>query len=399
MTIAEDSAIDLMDLAPFIDGTENDLFARLRAAGPLHWNDEPAGPGFWSVTRYHDLIEVVSDPETFLNGEGTQILSRKVEGSTSTVHNTDPPRHGKLRKLATPHLRAVKIREWQDMIDAATDRILDSISGQPDIELVHSAAALLPIQVLGQVLGVPAEDCGLLLDWTNRVISDDPEFMRGPDEKEQARQEMFAYFAELTELRRREPQHDLISKLAVATIDGEPLSWEDLAAYYFVLVGAGNETTRNLITGSVLAFGQFPGEWDRLVAQPELLRPAIEEMLRFITPIRAMRRTAARDVQWHGQPIRRGDKVVCWFQAANRDPAVFDDPEVVRIDRNPNDHVGFGWGIHTCLGSHLARAEVTTFFRKVLDRGLRIRPLTEPDRLHTNQFHAFKRLRVSVESQ
>jgi cytochrome P450 len=399
MTIAEDSAIDLMDLAPFIDGTENDLFARLRAAGPLHWNDEPAGPGFWSVTRYHDLIEVVSDPETFLNGEGTQILSRKVEGSTSTVHNTDPPRHGKLRKLATPHLRAVKIREWQDMIDAAADRILDSISGQPDIELVHSAAALLPIQVLGQVLGVPAEDCGLLLDWTNRVISDDPEFMRGPDEKEQARQEMFAYFAELTELRRREPQHDLISKLAVATIDGKPLSWEDLAAYYFVLVGAGNETTRNLITGSVLAFGQFPGEWDRLVAQPELLRPAIEEMLRFITPIRAMRRTAARDVQWHGQPIRRGDKVVCWFQAANRDPAVFDDPEVVRIDRNPNDHVGFGWGIHTCLGSHLARAEVTTFFRKVLDRGLRIRPLTEPDRLHTNQFHAFKRLRVSVESQ
>jgi cytochrome P450 len=399
MTIAEDSAIDLMDLAPFIDGTENDLFARLRAAGPLHWNDEPAGPGFWSVTRYHDLIEVVSDPETFLNGEGTQILSRKVEGSTSTVHNTDPPRHGKLRKLATPHLRAVKIREWQDMIDAAADRILDSISGQPDIELVHSAAALLPIQVLGQVLGVPAEDCGLLLDWTNRVISDDPEFMRGPDEKQQARQEMFAYFAELTELRRREPQHDLISKLAVATIDGKPLSWEDLAAYYFVLVGAGNETTRNLITGSVLAFGQFPGEWDRLVAQPELLRPAIEEMLRFITPIRAMRRTAARDVQWHGQPIRRGDKVVCWFQAANRDPAVFDDPEVVRIDRNPNDHVGFGWGIHTCLGSHLARAEVTTFFRKVLDRGLRIRPLTEPDRLHTNQFHAFKRLRVSVESQ
>jgi cytochrome P450 len=394
-----DSAIDLMDLAPFIDGTENDLFARLRAAGPLHWNDEPAGPGFWSVTRYHDLIEVVSDPATFLNGEGTQILSRKVEGSTSTVHNTDPPRHGKLRKLATPHLRAVKIREWQDMIDAAADRILDSISGQPDIELVHSAAALLPIQVLGQVLGVPAEDCGLLLDWTNRVISDDPEFMRGPDEKERARQEMFAYFAELTELRRREPQHDLISKLAVATIDGEPLSWEDLAAYYFVLVGAGNETTRNLITGSVLAFDQFPGEWDRLAAQPELLRPAIEEMLRFITPIRAMRRTAARDVEWHGHPIRQGDKVVCWFQAANRDPAVFDDPDVVRIDRNPNDHVGFGWGIHACLGSHLARAEVTTFFRKVLDRGLRIRPLAEPDRLHTNQFHAFKRLRVSVESQ
>jgi cytochrome P450 len=398
-TAQDESAIDLMDLAPFIEGTENDLFARLRAAGPLHWNDEPAGPGFWSVTRYHDLIEVVSDPQTFLNGEGTQILSRKVEGSTSTVHNTDPPRHGKLRKLATPHLRAVKIREWQDMIDTAVDHILDSISGRQDIELVQSASALLPIQVLGQVLGVPVEDCGLLLGWTNRVISDDPEFMRGPDEKEQARREMFAYFAELTEQRRRQPQHDLISILAAATIDGEPLSWEDLAAYYFVLVGAGNETTRNLITGSVIAFDQFPEEWDRLVAQPALLRPAIEEMLRFITPIRAMRRTAARDVEWRGQQIRRGDKVVCWFQAANRDPTVFDDPDVVRIDRDPNDHVGFGWGIHTCMGSHLARAEVTTFFGKLLDRGLRIRPLAEPDRLHTNQFHAFKRLRVSVEGQ
>jgi cytochrome P450 len=122
-------------------------------------------------------------------------------------------------------------------------------------------------------------------------------------------------------------------------------------------------------------------------------------MLRFITPIRAMRRTAARDVEWRGQQIRRGDKVVCWFQAANRDPTVFDDPDVVRIDRDPNDHVGFGWGIHTCMGSHLARAEVTTFFGKLLDRGLRIRPLAEPDRLHTNQFHAFKRLRVSVEGQ
>jgi cytochrome P450 len=398
-TAQDESAIDLMDLAPFIDGTENDLFARLRAAGPLHWNDEPDGPGFWSVTRYHDLIDLVSDPQTFLNGEGTQILSRKVEGSTSTVHNTDPPRHGQLRKLATPHLRAVKIRQWQDMIDTAVDHILDSIGGQQDIELVQSASALLTIQVLGQVLGVPIEDCALLLDWTNRVISDDPEFMRSPDEKEQARQEMFAYFAELTEQRRRQPQHDLISILAAATIDGEPLSWEDLAAYYFVLVGAGNETTRNLITGSVLAFDQFPGEWDRLAAQPALLRPAIEEMLRFITPIRAMRRTAARDVEWRGQQIRRGDKVVCWFQAANRDPEVFDDPDVVRIDRDPNDHVGFGWGIHTCMGSHLARAEVTTFFGKVLDRGLRIRPLAGPDRLHTNQFHAFKRLRVSVESQ
>ncbi|OUC80295.1 cytochrome P450 [Gordonia lacunae] len=398
MTV-EQQSIDLMDLEPFIDGSENAMLAHLREHEPLHWNDEADGPGFWSVTRYADVIRVVNDPATFINGEGTQILSRKVEGGTSTVHNTDPPRHGKLRKLAAPHLRAVKIKEWQDVIDRAVDAILDDIEARGEVEFVHSASALLPIQALGQVLGVPLEDCGLLLDWTNRVVSDDPEYMVRPDEKERARTEMFAYFKELSEQRRRDPRNDIVSKLVQAELDGEPLPWDDLAAYYFVLVGAGNETTRNLLTGMVLAFDEFPDQWDRLVEDRSLLRPAIEEMLRYITPIRAMRRTATTDVVWGDKTIKAGDKVVCWFQAANRDPAVFADPDSVRIDREDNEHVGFGWGIHACMGSHLARAEAIAFLTKLLDRGLRIRPLSSPDRLHTNQFHAFKRLNVRVEKE
>lgn len=398
-----ESDVDLTDLTPFLDGSENAVFARLRSDEPLHWNDEATGPGFWSVTRYDDVLRVVNDPQTFVNGQGTQIPSRLVEGGTPTVHNTDPPRHGALRKLVTPHLRAVKVKEWQEVIDRSVDAILDGLEQQAaqdgEVELVHAASALLPIQVLGQVLGVPLEDCGLLLDWTNRVVSDDPEFMRGPDEKERAREEMFGYFKQLSDQRRAEPRNDIVSKLVHAELDGEPLSWEDLAAYYFVLVGAGNETTRNLITGSVLAFEEFPDQWAALVAQPDLLRPAIEEMLRYVTPIRAMRRTAVTDVEWSGRTIRAGDKVVCWFQAANRDPAVFPDPETVKIDRAVNDHVGFGWGIHACMGSHLARAEVTTFFQKVLERQLRIRPVAAPDRLQTNQFNAFKRLRVRIDTE
>ena len=397
-TTFEAAQVDLTDLGPFIDGTEHALFRRLREHEPLHWNDEPDGPGFWSLTRYADLMTAIEDPKTFVNGEGTQIPSRRVEGHTPTVHNTDPPRHGQLRKVAIPHLRAVKIREWQELIDRSATGILDAIAEKDTVEFVGSAAALLPIQVLGQVLGVPLEDCALLLDWTNRVISDDPEFMRSPDEKDRARAEMFAYFKELTADRRKSPRNDLISKLLAARIDGEPLSWEDLAAYYFVLVGAGNETTRNLLTGAVMAFAEFPQEWERLKADQRMLRPAIEETIRFITPIRAMRRTATRDVEWYGRTIHKGDKVVLWFQAANRDPAVFEDPDTFRIDRQPNPHVGFGWGIHTCLGSHLARAEAMTFFQQILDRGLRITPTAEPDRLHTNQFHAFKRLRVQVDS-
>ena len=395
MSLAED--VDLMDLGPFLEGDELRGFTLIREGDPLHWNNEPkGGPGFWSLTRYADVIKVVDDPGRFINGEGTQILSRRVEGHTPTVHNMDPPRHTAMRKIATPHLRAVKVREWQAIIDENVDAILDTMQGKENVEFVATAAALLPIRVLGQVLGVPGEDCGLLLDWTNRVISDDPEFMTGPDEKERARNELFAYFKTLTDDRRKNPKHDIISILVNAKIDDQPLTWAELAAYYFVLVGAGNETTRNLLTGSVLAFAEFPEEWKRLRADRALLKPAVEEMLRFVTPIRAMRRTATEDVEMYGKTIKKGDKVVLWFQAANRDPAVFPDPDVVKIDRTPNDHLGFGWGIHACMGSHLARAEAHTFFGKLLDRDLRVVPRAEPDRLHTNHFNAYKRLYVDV---
>lgn len=391
------SDIDLMNLAPFIDGEELALFREMRENDPLHWNDESDGPGFWSLTRYDDVIAAIDDPTTFINGEGTQILSRKVEGSTATVHNTDAPRHMELRRLATPHLRAVKVREWQEIIDQNVVEILDDIQDRSDVEFVSSAAALLPIRVLGQVLGVPHEDCALLLDWTNKFISDDPEFLEGPEQREQARDDMFAYFKDLTEERRKRPKNDIVSILVAARIDDVPLSWEDLAAYYFVLVGAGNETTRNLLTGSILAFDEFPTEWQRLRDEPKLVRPAVEELLRFVTPIRAMRRNATADVELHGKTIHAGDKVVLWFEAANRDPAVFADPDTLSIDRFPNDHVGFGWGVHACMGSHLARAEASTFLRHLLERNIHVRPTAAPDRLHTNQFNAFKRLTVDVE--
>lgn len=397
MTTTEHARIDLTDLGPFIAGDEHDLFRRLREHEPVHWSDEANGPGFWSLTRYADVMAAIEMPDTLVNGEGTQIPSRRVEGHTPTVHNTDRPRHTELRRVATPHLRLTKVKEWQDVIDTNVAAVLDALPVGGSVEFVEAAAAVLPIRVLGQVLGVPPEDCGLLADWTNRVISDDPEYMRSPDEKERAREELFAYFRDLTEARRAVPRDDLVSKLVAARIDGEPLSWEDLAAYYFVIVGAGNETTRNLLTGAVLAFADFPEQWERLRADRSLLRPAVEELLRFITPIRAMRRTATEDMEWHGRTMRRGDKVVLWFQSANRDGAVFDDPDALRIDRTPNPHLGFGWGIHTCLGAHLARAEGATFLAALLDRGLRITPAAEPDRLHTNQFHAFKRLRVRVD--
>jgi cytochrome P450 len=236
------------------------------------------------------------------------------------------------------------------------------------------------------------------MDFTNRVISDDPEFMRSPDEKERAREELFAYFKELTDERRAEPRNDIVSKLVQAELDGEPLSWEDLAAYYFVLVGAGNETTRNLITGTVLAFHQFPEEWERLRADRTLLRPAIEEMLRFITPIRAMRRTAARDVEFRDRSSSRATRSCCGSSPPTATPPCHrSGPARDRPDAEQPHRVRLG---HPCVhGLAPGRAEVAAFFEQVLDRGLTLRPLGEPDRLHTNQFHAFKRLRVAVDRE
>ncbi|HEV7536816.1 MAG TPA: cytochrome P450, partial [Acidimicrobiia bacterium] len=299
--------------------------------------------------------------------------------------------------LMTPHLRTVRIRRWQKIIDATVNDAVDRAAAEGSVEFVRAIAAPIPIRVLGQVVGVPIEDCDLLFDWTNRVVSDDPEFMRSPDEKERARSEMFAYFEDLTEQRRRSAQEDLVSILVRSSIDGEPLTWQDLAAYYFVLIGAGNETTRNLMTGSVLAFEEHPGEYTRLRQDPALVGPAVEELLRYFSPVRAFRRNALRDVEWYGQTIAKGDKVVLWFESANRDERIFPAPDQLILDRSPNEHLAFGWGIHGCMGSHLARAETQTLLRVLNERRLVVRPAGPPDRLHSNQFNGIKRLPVVIE--
>ncbi len=184
--------------------------------------------------------------------------------------------------------------------------------------------------------------------------------------------------------------------LAHGTKDGRPLTWEELAAYYIVVVAAGNETTRHLISGATLALHETPGAWDRIVADPELLAPAVEEMFRYVTPVACMRRTALEDHRIGEREIAAGDKVVLWFAAANRDPEVFDDPHEFVIDRAPNPHLTFGWGIHFCLGVHLARAEVRAFFGAAAARGLRFDVVGEPVRVRHNLFRGWSQLPVEI---
>ena len=388
--------IDLMDLEVFTSGRQHELFSRLRAMGPIRWNDEPDGPGFWSLFRYEDARAAMTDQPRLSNADGTQLASRRAEGALHSLHNMDDPRHSLLRRIGAPYLRGIRVESWRAFIHDAITGLLDQAEDRGHVDAVHDLAARLPMLVLGRVLGVPAEDCPQMVEWTNRITSDDPDYVPDPAMRDQAREDLFAYFKDLTDERRNEPQDDLVSVLGAGRIDGELLSWDELAAYYVLLVAAGNETTRHLISGGIEAFDAHPGAWAAVRADPALVGSSVEEMLRWVTPVACIRRTALEDLELHGQQVRAGQKVVTWFSSANRDESVFEAAQTFRPDRAPNFHLTFGWGIHACMGAHLARAETSALFTEIIDRGLSLQVDGPPARLESNLFNGLKRLPVAV---
>jgi cytochrome P450 len=397
VSLYDAAAIDLMDLAIFVEGREDAVFDELRATDPVHWNaPSERGPGFWALTHYADVKAAASDHARLSSADGTQIVDRKVEGRLASLHNMDDPEHAKLRKVAFPQLRAIKIRQWQQAIDESVALLLDEAAERRRFDMVDTVAARLPMLVLSRVMGVPAQDGPRLVDWTNRLTSSDPDHEVAGPALAAARDELMAYFERLTAQRREAPEDDLVSVLAHGTVDERPLTWEELAAYYIVVVAAGNETTRHLLSGATLALHEHPDAWDRILADPELLTPGVEEMFRFVSPVACMRRTALEDHRIGDRDIAAGDKVVLWFAAANRDPEVFAEPHEFLIDRAPNPHVTFGWGVHFCLGVHLARAEVRSFFAEAAARRLRFEVAGEPVRVRHNLFRGWSRLPVEL---
>lgn len=393
----EQVTVDLMDLDPFEAGRDGALFAHLRRHDPLHWNDEPDGAGFWSVTRYDDVKAVATDPRLFTVVEGTQIQSRRAEGEGArSIHHVDPPEHGPLRKIAARHIRPTRVKSLEGDIIAVIDELLDSAEDAGEIDFVGRIAAQLPLVMIGRLLGAPLEDCPHLLRWTNQMASEDPDYSAGPQTAVTAREEVFTYFRSLEQQRRGCPKDDLVSALAAAEIDGVPLSRGYLDAYYLVLLVAGNETTRNLLSGGVAVLARNPRWWDFMREHPDQIRVVVEEMVRWVTPVISMRRTATRDVEMHGKTIAPGDKVVMWFTSANRDERAFERPDEFIGDRLPNEHLGFGWGQHACLGANLARLEARLFFERVVARGLSVDLGGEPARLRSNFFRGIKRLPATI---
>lgn len=394
--------IDLMDLDAFVAGRDSELFRRLRDEDPCHWNPEPEnGRGFWSLTRYDDVKAAGLDWRTFSSADGTQIQDRRAEGhGAPSIHNMDPPRHRLLRKLLVSEFARERVERMEPRARAVIREHLDALVAAGEADLVHAATMQIPILVFATMLGAEPQDAQRLLQWTNVMSGQtDPDYVPEPGVVERTREEAFEYFHELTERRRRQPREDLVSILVHAEVEGRRLDRDELDPYYLLLLVAGNETTRNMMSGAVMLLHQHPRELERLHAGEVVPAGAIEEIIRLFSPIVCMRRTATRELQMHGRTVHQGEKVVLWFCSANRDERVFDEPDRLILDRRPNPHLGFGYGPHFCLGSHLARLEGEILLEEIVSRGLDIEPRGEPERLRSNFFRGIKRLPVAVRAE
>jgi cholest-4-en-3-one 26-monooxygenase len=264
------------------------------------------------------------------------------------------------------------VQQWEPKVQRITREVLDEASEKGSCDFVQDVSAPITIAVIAEMLGVPGEDWRLLFRWTNETIApEDPEFQKGRTTEEtnqSARVELFQYFNDLAEERRKRPKNDIISVVVKGTVSGQPIATFELLSYYLLLVVAGNETTRNAMTGGMLAFHENPDEWRKLVANKDLVEPAIEEMVRWVTPVIQFTRQATRDYTIRGTKIAKGQSVCLFYASGNRDEDIFEEPFRFKIDRTPNDHIGYGRGEHVCLGAHLARLELRTVYHQLRER-------------------------------
>ncbi|HVN51389.1 MAG TPA: cytochrome P450 [Acidimicrobiales bacterium] len=368
--------VDLLDPDTFRLGRHHEMFRALRHDDPVHWTVEPGGGGFWSITRHADLITVNRDAHVFSSAEkGISIPDITPEGDMvrEMMLYMDPPRHTRYRLLVNKGFTPRMIGLLEGHLTAKATAIVDSVIDRGSCDFVSDIAAELPLQAIAELMGVPQEDRRKLFEWSNRMIgADDPEFQKDSEGMEAANgaaAELFMYAQGLAELRRADPRDDIISKLLASEIDGDRLSELEFEMFFLLLAVAGNETTRNATAHGMKALLDHPDQFDKLKAKPDLIPTAVEEIVRWATPVLHFRRTALEDYELGGKTIRAGDKVVMWHISANRDEAVFDEPFRFDVERSPNEHIAFGGGgPHFCLGANLARMELRLIFAELVRR-------------------------------
>jgi cholest-4-en-3-one 26-monooxygenase len=389
--------VDLADGATFLSGPPHDYFDFLRREHPVAWVDhvEADGPGFWALTKWDDVMAVERDPETFSSYTGGAFMGPVDEGTRLMMINQDPPRHTRLRKLVSRMFTPRHIRSIEGHVRTAAKEIVDRVAPKGDIDFVTEVAADLPLIVIAELIGVPQEDRHKVFEWSNRMVgAEDPEYGADSD-PQQVAAELYAYAQGLADQRLADPGEDIVTLLLTGEVDGEKLDVLEFNVFFLLLAVAGNETTRNLITGGTLALLAHDDQREQFLSQPDVLASSVEEMLRYVSPVNYFRRTATRDTEIRDVPIKAGDKITLWYPAANRDPDQFPEPNAFDIDREPNDHVAFGGrGPHFCLGANLARYEINCMFEE-LRRILPDMELTGPvERLHMNLINGIKHMPV-----
>jgi cholest-4-en-3-one 26-monooxygenase len=398
--------IDLLDLDRFQRGEHHEMFRVLRDTGPgIHWHDEPDGPGFWSVTRIDHLREVNRQPEVFSSNKGgTQIHDPDpddVEAQLrrdSIMLDMDPPKHTRYRKLVNRGFTPRMIGLLETYLENRTRIIVVRVCEKGACDFVTELASELPLQAIAEMMGIPLEDRARIFEWTNRMIgSEDPEFAASPEDVQQAFTELYAYSHQLQKQRRETPADDIVTTLLNAEIDGDKLSEWEFDMFFLLLCVAGNETTRNTISHGIHAFMTNPDQWQAFASDPDgHMDKAMEEVLRWATPVLHFRRTATRKYELGGVPIEEGDKVVMWHISANRDDRAFAEPFRFDISRTPNDHVAFGGGgPHFCLGANLARMEMRLMFREMATRLASMHLTGEPQYLRSNFVRGIKHMPVA----
>jgi cytochrome P450 len=372
------------------------VFKELRREQPVYWC---AGGGYWAVTKYADGLRIHRDPATFCSGEGMTMRGGELEDvkGVETLITLDPPRHTRQRQLVSRAFTPRAVADLEPRIRGIVHELVDAVDSGDTIDFVDALAAPLPIIVIAELLGVPIDDRDRFVAWTNASVSRaDPEYAQ--DQSLAALGEQYEYFTDIVERRRREPKDDLISRLVAVETDADEFSAEDLLNLCFLLLAAGNETTRNLISGGLLALIEHPEERQKLVTGATPMAMGVEEMLRWWNPVIHMARTATSDTMVGDQSVRAGDQVVMFYGSLNRDEDVFGaDADSFRVDRDPNPHVAFGFGQHFCLGANLARLEAQAMFEELLLRFPDPELEGEVQRLRSTMIRGIKHMPVRLE--
>jgi cytochrome P450 len=407
-----DRWVDLTDPDVYLAGVPHATFHRLRDEDPIAWCEERDGSGFWSVTRYQDIVAVNKDFKSFTSAQGIRLEEMDPEEleARKTMMEMDPPEHTRLRRLAQGGFTRRMVASYEEAIRVLAGAVLDESLPKGRFDFVTDVARQLPMRMLGRLLGAPEQDYDYLVDRGDAMIGNtDPEFTEhvvGKSDTEGFRLmpfrspagiELFEYAQKLADDRRANPTDDVVTKLLAPTMDGEPLSDLEFKNFFTLMVAAGNDTTRYSMAGGLLALLDHPEQLQLLQERPELLPGAIEEMLRWTSVTMHFRRTATTDVELHGKRIRAGDKVVLWWIAGDFDDRRFPDPYRFDITRDPNDHLAFGrGGPHRCIGEWLARLEMKVTFEELLPRIATIRPTGPIGRLRSNFISGVKHLPVEV---